>query len=53
LGWLGKSEEMEGNMAVDREVERCTRSSHRPWEVFTNFSIGTTFYKENDFSGSM
>jgi len=51
LGWLGKPEEMEGNMAVDREVKRCTQSSHRPWEVLTDFSIGATFYKDNDFSG--
>jgi len=50
---LGKSEEMEGNMAVEREVKRCTQSSHRPWEVFTNFRFGTNFYKGNDFSGPM
>jgi len=30
LGRLGKSEEMVGSMAEDREVKCCTQSSHRP-----------------------
>jgi hypothetical protein len=48
---LGKLQELEGNMAVDREEEIRAPLSPSSMGHLQGFSIATNFYNDSEFSG--